>query len=179
TKIILSYCRNQVFFVPLRAECKFCFVMEKEQMFIAKEEKLPQPKLEMKSSIRYYRYVYVMHIDALSAGGDAIGVVTYSPVSLINGLFMERGYAILPDLNNKELLKETMVVSYAEVESSIAVTVGRCRAVLLHIRDAQTAELLCSCRAEGANVEASIFALQNALERALDAISQQLRPLLG
>ncbi|MGN1247037.1 MAG: hypothetical protein ACI4UO_00455, partial [Paludibacteraceae bacterium] len=149
------------------------------QMFIAKEEKLPQPKLEMKSSIRYYRYVYVMHIDAMIVGGDTIGISTHSPMSLINGLFMEHGYAILPDLINKDLLKETMVVSYAEVESSIDATVGRCRAVMLQIRDAQTAELLCSCRAEGVSVEASVLALQNALERALDAISKQLRPLLG
>ena len=92
---------------------------------------------------------------------------------------MEHGYAILPDLSNKELVKETIVVSYGEVEPSLDVTMGKCRAVLIQIRDAQPADLLCSCRAEGVSIEASISALQNALERAIDAIAKQLRPLLG
>ena len=153
--------------------------MAKEKMFFADEDDLPQPKLEAKSSIRNYRSVSVIPIGTLSVGADSVGVYTYSPTSLINGLFMEHGYAILPDLSNKELVKETIVDSYGEVEPSLDVTMGKCRAVLIQIRDAQTADLLCSCRAEGVSIEASMSALQNALERAIDAIAKQLRPLLG
>ena len=62
--------------------------MAKEKMFFADEDDLPQPKLETKSSIRNYRYVYVIPIGTLSVGADSVGVYTYSPTSLINGLFM-------------------------------------------------------------------------------------------
>ena len=74
---------------------------------------------------------------------------------------MARGYAILPELN-EDLLDKTMVVNYGE--TSVVAHNGRIYdAVILQLRDARTAELVSSVKADGNG-------LRDAILRALDGV---------
>ena len=80
---------------------------------------------------------------------------------------MARGYAILPELN-EELLDTTMVVNYGE--TSVVAHNGRIYdAVILQLRDAKTAELVSSVKADGDG-------LRDAILRALDGVFLVAKP---
>lgn len=136
------------------------------------------PVVEVRPAIAKYRYVYIVPTSGLTSGYSYVtsssGAVygggktsTINPSDVISGDLMARGYAILPELN-EELLDKTMVVNYGE--TSVVAHNGRIYdAVILQLRDAKTAELVSSVKADGDG-------LRDAILRALDGVFLVAKP---
>lgn len=142
------------------------------------------PIVEVRPAITKYRYVYIVPTSGLVSGGasssswsvsasnsvavsaysgthSSISVNTTNPADVISGDLMARGYAILPELN-PDLLDKTMVVNYGETD--VVAHNGRIyNAVVLQLRDAKTAELVSSVKADGQGT-------RDAILRALDGV---------
>lgn len=131
------------------------------------------PIVEVHPTITKYRYVYIVPTSGLTHGASYVttgyGGYTYgggfvgttNPADVISGDLMARGYAILPELN-PDLLDKTMVINYGETD--VVAHNGRIyNAVVLQLRDAKTAELVSSVKADGQGT-------RDAILRALDGV---------
>lgn len=126
------------------------------------------PIVEVYPTITQYRYAYIVPTEGLTTGLVAVSEgtghgysETVNPADIIAADLMERGYAILPALN-EDLLEQTMIVNYGEtyvvVHNGVVYD-----AAMLQLRDAKTAELIGMSKADGDGV-------RDAILRALDGI---------
>lgn len=151
---------------------RFLFLIGATLCLLGCSRTIYAPIVEVRPAIAKYRYVYIVPTSGLTSGysyitsssGNVHGggkTSTVNPADVISGDLMSRGYAILPALN-ENLLDKTMVVNYGET-SVVAHNDEIYNAVMLQFRDAQTAELISSVKADG-------YGVRDAIIRALDGI---------
>lgn len=127
-----------------------------------------------------YRYVYIMQTGSVTGSselytlddGIILGGTTTSanPTDIISGYLMQKGYVIIPQLDEKKL-SETLVVNYGETgrRSMGFLWLFDATSIIIQFRDAQTNDLVASAEAEDYGyTEADNVRL--AIRRALDTI---------
>ena len=132
-----------------------------------------------------YRYVYIMPTGSVTGSTEvysidrdyvAGGVVkTSNPADIMSGYLMQKGFAILPQLDDSKLA-ETLVLSYGETghRSVGFLWLFDATSIILQFRDAQTNDLVASAEAEDyGSTEADN--IRFAIRGALDAIFAQPR----
>lgn len=133
-----------------------------------------------------YRYVYIMPTGSVTASTGVHssydrsyvsgGVTkTTNPADLMSGYLMQKGFTILPQLDQTKL-SETLVLSYGETgKRSVGfLWLSDATSIIIQFRDAQTNELIASAEAEDyGSTEADN--IRYALTSALDAIFAQPR----
>lgn len=100
---------------------------------------------------------------------------TTNPADLMSGYLMQKGFTILPQLDQTKL-SETLVLSYGETgKRSVGfLWLSDATSIIIQFRDAQTNELIASAEAEDyGSTEADN--IRYALTSALDAIFAQPR----
>ena len=132
-------------------------------------------------SFYQYRYVYVMPTGSVT-GSTAVHASydyryvsggktkTTNPTDLMAGYLMQKGFTVLPQLDQNKL-SETMVVSYGETghRSVGLLWLSDATSIILQFRDAQTNELVASAESEDyGSTEADN--IRYAITNALDAI---------
>ena len=127
-----------------------------------------------------YKYVYIMQTGSVTGSSDIytldngiiMGGVTNStnPTDVMSGYLMQKGYTILPQLNENKL-SETLVVSYGETgQRSVGfLWLFDATSIIIQFRDAQTNELIASAEAEDYGSTAAEN-VRYAIRRALDSI---------
>lgn len=170
----------------------FFFVLATVLCLSACSRVIYPPIVEVHPTITKYRYVYIVPTSGLISGdistsswavstsnasasrmyssaaarsysssSSNVSIRTTNPADVISGDLMARGYAVLPELN-PDLLDKTMVVNYGETD--VVAHNGRIyNAVVLQLRDAKTAELVSSVKADGQGT-------RDAILRALDGV---------
>ena len=95
---------------------------------------------------------------------------TTNPTDIMSGYLMQRGYTILPRLDEKKL-SETLIVSYGETgqRSMGFLWLFDATSIIVQFRDAQTNELIASAEAEDYGSTAADN-VRYAIRRALDTI---------
>ena len=133
-----------------------------------------------------YRYVYIMptgsvtgstgvytsYIDNRVYGGKTR---TANPADLMSGILMQKGFTILPQLDQNKL-SETLVLSYGETGQRDVgfLWLSTSTSIIIQFRDAQTNDLIASAEAEDfGSTEADN--VRYAIEKAMDAIFSQPR----
>lgn len=88
----------------------------------------------------------------------------------MSGYLMQRGYTVIPQLNEKKLA-ETLIVSYGETgqRSMEFLWLFDATSIIVQFRDAQTNELIASAEAEDYGSTAADN-VRYAIRRALDTI---------
>lgn len=132
-----------------------------------------------------YRYVYIMPTGSVtgSTGVYTIdrtyvsgGVTkTTNPADLMSGYLMQKGFVVLPQLDQNKL-SETLVLSYGETghRSVGFLWLFDATSIIIQFRDAQTNEIVASAEAEDyGSTEADN--IRYAITGALDAIFAQPR----
>lgn len=139
------------------------------------------PTVMVQPTITQYRYAYIIPTVSVTTStthiysGPYTGTTgfghseTMNPADVIAGNLMQRGYGILPELNDA-LLDQTIVVSYGEIIKPN----GYSKEVILHFRDAKSGEMVCSGQADGGGTSAE--SIRNAILRCLDGIFAQAKP---
>jgi hypothetical protein len=116
--------------------------------------------------------VYASYVDNRVYGGKT---KTANPADLMSGILMQKGFTILPQLDQNKL-SETLVLSYGETDHR---SVGflwlfDATSIIIQFRDAQTNELVASAESEDyGSTEADN--IRYAIRNALDAIFEQPR----
>ena len=127
-----------------------------------------------------YRYVYIMPTSSVT-GSSGIYTIdrtyvtggvtkTTNPSDMMSGYLMQKGFTILPQLDQNKL-SETMVLSYGETghRSVGFLWLFDATSIIIQFRDAQTNELIASAEAEDyGSTEADN--IRYAIRNALDAI---------
>lgn len=140
------------------------------------------PTVSVNPSIVKYKYAYIIPTNTITGGyisGDSYSTSGYTkstnPANVIAGVLMEKGYVILPEIQD-ELKNNMMIVSFGELPSTTGLTIGKSE-VLLQFRDAITNELIASAKAEGTSKNEWSFihpteadGVKEAILRALNAI---------
>ena len=133
-----------------------------------------------------YRYVYIMptgsvtgstgvytsYVDNRVYGGKTR---TANPADLMSGILMQKGFTILPQLDQNKLA-ETLVLSYGETGQRDVgfLWLSTSTSIIIQFRDAQTNDLIASAEAEDVgSTEADN--VRYAIQKALDAIFAQPR----
>jgi hypothetical protein len=132
-----------------------------------------------------YRYVYIMPTGSVTG---SIGVYnidrnyvaggvtrTTNPTDMMSGILMQKGFAIMPHLDQNKLL-ETLVLSYGETGHRDVgfLWLSNATSIIIQFRDAQTNDLIASVEAEDyGSTEADN--IRYAIKKALDAIFSQSR----
>ena len=95
---------------------------------------------------------------------------TTNPTDIMSGYLMQRGYTVIPQLNEKKLA-ETLIVSYGETgQRSVGfLWLFDATSIIVQFRDAQTNELIASAEAEDYGSTAADN-VRYAIRRALDTI---------
>lgn len=135
------------------------------------------PIVSVHPTITHYAYVYIIPTNTITSGYDYDYSNSYlpsgitksiNPADIIAGDLMQRGYAVLPSLQEQNINK-TMVVSYGETGTRTIGLFAYTKEIIIQFRDATTNELIASCKAEGiGSTEADD--IQEAIRRALNAI---------
>ena len=132
-----------------------------------------------------YRYVYIMPTGSVtgSTGVHTIdrtyvtgGVTkTTNPADLMSGYLMQKGFVILPQLDQNKL-SETLVLSYGETghRSVGFLWLFDATSIIIQFRDAHTNEIVASAEAEDYG-SSEADNIRYALTSALDAIFGQSR----
>ena len=127
-----------------------------------------------------YKYVYIMQTGSVTGSsniytldnGTIIGGTTNTtnPTDIMSGYLMQRGYTVIPQLNEKKLA-ETLIVSYGETgQRSVGfLWLFDATSIIIQFRDAQTNELIASAEAEDYGSTAAEN-VRYAIRRALDTI---------
>lgn len=132
-----------------------------------------------------YRYVYIMPTGSVT-GSTAVHTIdrnyvtggvtkTTNPADMMSGYLMQKGFTILPQLDQNKL-SETLVLSYGETDHR---SVGflwlfDATSIIIQFRDAQSNELVASAESEDyGSTEADN--IRYAIRNALDAIFEQPR----
>lgn len=127
-----------------------------------------------------YKYVYIMQTGSVTGSSEMYaldnGVIlggttnTINPTDIMSGYLMQRGYTVLPRLDEKKL-SETLVVSYGETgQRSVGfLWLFDATSIIVQFRDAQTNELIASAEAEDYGSTAADN-VRYAIRRALDTI---------
>ena len=136
-----------------------------------------------------YRYVYIMPTGSVT-GSTKVHTVnssdnrtyvtggvtkTTNPTDMMSGYLMQKGFAILPQLDQSKLA-ETLVLSYGETghRSVGFLWLSDATSIIIQFRDAQTNDLIASAEAEDyGSTEADN--IRYAISKALDAIFAQPR----
>ena len=133
-----------------------------------------------------YRYVYIMPTGTVT-GSTGVhtsldrsyvsgGVTkTTNPADMMSGSLMQKGFTIIPQLDQSKL-SETLVVSYGETghRSVGFLWLFDATSIILQFRDAQTNDLIASAESEDyGSTEADN--IRYAIRNALDAIFEQPR----
>ena len=135
-----------------------------------------------------YRYVYIMPTGSVT-GSTAVsnyhtsdrnyvsgGVTkTTNPADMMSGYLMQKGFSILPQLDQNKL-SETLVVSYGETghRSVGFLWLFDATSIIIQFRDAQTNDLIATAESEDyGSTEADN--IRYAIRNALDAIFGQSR----
>ena len=133
-----------------------------------------------------YRYVYIIptgsvtsstgvhtsYVDNRVYGGKT---KTANPTDLMSGILMQKGFTILPQLDQNKLA-ETLVLSYGETGQRDVgfLWLSNSTNIIIQFRDAQTNDLIASAEAEDSgSTEADN--IRYAIQKALDAIFSQPR----
>ena len=127
-----------------------------------------------------YRYVYIMPTGSVIGSTEVYtidrtyvtgGVTrTTNPADMMSGYLMQKGFIILPQLDQNKL-SETLVVSYGETGHGSAgfLWLFDTTSIIIQFRDAHTNELIASAEAEDyGTTEADN--IRYAIRGALDAI---------
>lgn len=143
---------------------------------------LMAPTVSVHPSIAKYKYAYIIPTNTITGGyisGDSNSTSGYTkstnPANVIAGVLMEKGYTILPEI--QERFKEnTIVVTFGELPTATGFTVAKSE-VIIQFRDANTSELIASAKAEGTSKNEWSFShpteadgIKEAILRALNAI---------
>ena len=127
-----------------------------------------------------YRYVYIMPTGSVT-GSTSVRTIdrnyvtggvtkTVNPADMMSGYLMQKGFTILPQLDQNKL-SETMVLSYGETghRSVGFLWLSDATSIIVQFRDAATNELVASAEAEDyGSTEADN--IRYAIREALDAI---------
>ena len=135
-----------------------------------------------------YRYVYIMPTGSVTGSTEVHtyklenttyvsgGVTkTTNPADMMSGYLMQKGFTIIPQLDQSKL-SETLVVSYGETghRSVGFLWLFDATSIILQFRDAQTNDLIASAESEDyGSTEADN--IRYAIRNALDAIFEQPR----
>ena len=134
----------------------------------------------VKPTLFNYKYVYIMQTGSVTGSsniyaldnGTIIGGTTNTtnPTDIMSGYLMQRGYTVIPQLNEKKL-SETLIVSYGETgqRSMGFLWLFDATSIIVQFRDAQTNELIASAEAEDYGSTAADN-VRYAIRRALDTI---------
>ena len=127
-----------------------------------------------------YRYVYIMQTGSVTGSTGVYsldrdhvsgGVTrTTNPADLMSGYLMQKGFTILPQLDQNKL-SETMVLSYGETghRSVGFIWLFDATSIIIQFRDAQTNDLIATAESEDwGSTEADN--IRYAIHNALDAI---------
>jgi hypothetical protein len=151
--------------------------------FSACSTTLQVPVVQVNPAIQQYKYVYIIPTNTIiggyvSGGESSTSGYTKStnPANVIAGALMERGYIILPQIQD-EFKDKTMVVSFGELPSEYSGLTMAKTNVLIQFRDANTSNLIASAKAEGVSKNDWSFfhpteadGIKQAIIRAINAI---------
>lgn len=164
---------------------RFLFLISATLCLVGCNYQLYAPIVEVKPAIAKYRYAYIIPTGSVTSGLSSEGdgyTKSISPSEVIAGDLMQRGYSILPQIN-QDLIDKTMIVNYGEVGVRDIGYQIYTKEVIIQFRDAQSQDLICSGKAEGlvdflwgssTEVDAVVFAIK----KALDSIYEQSKPYL-
>ena len=147
---------------------------------------LKQTVCSVQPTFYKYRYVYIMptgsvtgstgvytsYVDNRVYGGKT---KTANPADLMSGILMQKGFTILPQLDQNKLA-ETLVLNYGETGQRDVgfLWLSTSTNIIIQFRDAQTNDLIASAEAEDVgSTEADN--VRYAIQKALDAIFAQPR----
>lgn len=132
-----------------------------------------------------YRYVYIMPTGSVTGSSEIYtidrtyvtgGVTrTTNPADLMSGYLMQKGFTVLPQLDQNKLA-ETLVLSYGETghRSVGFLWLFDATSIIIQFRDAQTNDLVATAESEDyGSTEADN--IRYAIRNALDAIFAQPR----
>ena len=152
-------------------------------LFCSCSTQLQIPTTQVHPSFYNYRYVYIIPTNTITGGhisGNNYGTSGFTnstnPANVIAGVLMEKGYSILPRVQ-EDFLDKTLVVSFGELpKQNDGLTFSTCT-ILLQFRDAKTSELIASSKADGVSKNEWSFihpteadGVKNAIVRALEAL---------
>lgn len=132
-----------------------------------------------------YRYVYIMPTGSVTGSTGVYssydrsyvsgGVTkTTNPADLMSGYLMQKGFTILPQLDQNKL-SETLVLSYGETGKRSGVGflwLSDATSIIIQFRDAATNELIASAEDYGSTEADNV---RYAIQEALNAIFAQPR----
>ena len=147
------------------------------------------PTVVVKPTFGQYRYAYIVPTGTVTAGVSGIagfnGYVwgdgystSVSPSEVIAGDLMQRGYAILPEINDN-FVDKTLIVSFGELGTRSVGLEAYTKEIIIQFRDARTGDLVCSGQAEGLvdtfwHSYTETDATKYAIKTALDSIFEML-----
>ncbi len=137
----------------------------------------------LNSPINDYQYVYITptseknSVEGATIGGyygiyGATSTHSVSPMDIISGHFIKKGFVRVPEIK-PENADKTIIVNYGEVKSGYYIDLYHGVSIVIQMISASDNKLICVCEAEGkGNNDAE--AVNNAIDRGMDEFFRQI-----